>query len=85
MKTRSGHTLAELLVVLAILGMLAGIAVLSVRGASAIPESDAWEQAIRAAHRRSLASGRPITIVDTAGAVPRAATAFPDGRVVADR
>jgi prepilin-type N-terminal cleavage/methylation domain-containing protein len=84
---RSGVTLAELLVVIVILGVIAGIAL---QGFASAPH--AGETGVRAVMERQLLSARStalrtrrpvvVRIVDSAGAL--SATALPDGSIIAD-
>lgn len=84
MRAVAGVTLIELIVALALIGIMAAVTGLAIRR---MPEPDAAQQrADRIVHaRREAIDGRRVvvfTLADT-GAV-RTATAFPDGRVVAD-
>ena len=79
----AGNTLIEILVVLAILGIAAGIAGVGFRSAMPVPVNETTA-AIAAARRDAIRSGKSITIfVEHADRV-LSATAHPDGRVVAD-
>lgn len=82
MKRRRGVTLVELLVVLAVLGVAAGVAGFSLLTRPTIGAARAGSLA--AARREALATGRAVTVEDTVDGRRRAATAFPDGRLVAD-
>jgi prepilin-type N-terminal cleavage/methylation domain-containing protein len=84
METRSGVTLVELLVVLTILGVIAGVAGLAVRRA-APTQADPRRGALAAARRLAIDSARVVSI-DVGGdtAAGWRATAYPDGSVVAD-
>ena len=76
-----GHTLVELLVVLAMLGVVGGVAVMAFRPATASHEPG--HPGAAEARRRALTTGRPVTFsLDPDQAA--LATALPDGRVVAD-
>ncbi|HET7586179.1 MAG TPA: prepilin-type N-terminal cleavage/methylation domain-containing protein [Gemmatimonadaceae bacterium] len=81
---RSGVTLIELIVVLAILGVMAGVVGVAVRGAGEVREVDARMARIQAARSEAIRTGHPVTISIIAADVARAATAMPDGSVVGD-
>ncbi|MFN2399099.1 MAG: Tfp pilus assembly protein FimT/FimU [Gemmatimonadaceae bacterium] len=81
----SGVTLAELLVVIVILGITAGITGLAFarspardRVVSAVPQS------ITDARAEALHTGHTVSITISVQGTALAATAFPDGSVVAD-
>jgi prepilin-type N-terminal cleavage/methylation domain-containing protein len=81
----SGNTLLELLVVLAILGIAAGVTGLSFGRGEATPAADSVEARIAEARREAVRSGKSVTVnVSRGGDDVLAATAHPDGRVVAD-
>ncbi len=92
---RNGVTLVELLVVLAILGLMAGIVGLSFTRDEPVPDAGtlaAAHDTIAAARRSAIAAGLPVAtmvLVTRAGegdAGPQTyrATALPDGSVIAD-
>jgi prepilin-type N-terminal cleavage/methylation domain-containing protein len=82
----SGFTLVELIVVLALLGLLTavvGVTLSRVEKPAAV-ERDA--AAIADARRAALRSGRPVTVVVRRDGTAMSATALPDGSVIgADR
>ena len=84
---RSGVTLAELLVVIVILGLIAGIALQGVasapRTANAVSRA-AIERQLIAARSAALRTRRPVVVrvVDSLGAM--SAVALPDGSVIGD-
>jgi prepilin-type N-terminal cleavage/methylation domain-containing protein len=80
---QEGATLVELLIVLAILGVVAGVVGLAARGASR-PEPDDNFARIAAARREAVASGRPVGIVLRLDGRPVDVSAWPDGSVRAD-
>jgi prepilin-type N-terminal cleavage/methylation domain-containing protein len=87
-RRRSGVTLLELLITVAILGVVAGVVTLTLPRLDE-PAPDTAASRIARARREAVASGRPVTVrVDTVGASASAppvdATAWPDGSVVAD-
>lgn len=79
-----GNTLVELLVVLAILGVVAGVTGLAFRPVSETSPVDAVAAQVATARRDALRTGRPVTVMVSRGGDVVAATAHPDGRVVAD-
>ena len=79
----TGNTLIELLVVLAILGIAAGVAGLGFRSAPPV-SIDETTATIAAARRDAIRSGRSVTIFVGRDGHVLLATAYPDGRVVAD-
>jgi len=79
-----GVTLVELLVVIALLGIAAGIAAVGLSPRAAEP-APAAHRAIAAARRLAIASGRPQTVrIPSNSERPLLATAHPDGSVIAD-
>lgn len=79
----AGFTLVELMVVLAILGVMAGVVGLAVR----MPEADpAAERAARIAdaRRRALETRRPVLLLVEQGDSTWRMVALPDGSVRAD-
>jgi prepilin-type N-terminal cleavage/methylation domain-containing protein len=76
-----GVTLVELLVVLAILGVMAGFAGLAWRGTPPWRGQAGPAAEVTAARRRAIATARPVSIVVTVGGERIAVTALPDGRV----
>lgn len=85
MTARRGVTLIELLVVLVLLGMMAGVVGLALRSAHSVTQVDIV--AIEAARARDSAvrSGRAVSLMIARDSQFFAATALPDGRVVADK
>ena len=84
MKERPGVTLLELMVVLVLLSVLASVVVLAIRSTPRAQPLDRANRRVLAARDSALRLGHPVTvIVDVAGS-QRAATALPDGRVLAD-
>ena len=83
-RARPGVTLVELIVVLTIIGVMAGVAGLAARRAAPVRETDARLAAVLAARRLAIDSARPVTVEIGGDTVPRRVTANPDGSVVAD-
>ena len=79
-----GNTIIELLVVLAILGVAAGVAGVSFRSEPISAAIDETLATIAAARRDAIRSGKSITIFVEHDGHVLSATAHPDGRVVAD-
>ncbi|HEU4557052.1 MAG TPA: prepilin-type N-terminal cleavage/methylation domain-containing protein [Longimicrobium sp.] len=81
-RARSGATLLELMVALAILAIAAGVVVPALRHAAQAPPT--LHDHVAAARREALEQGRAVTrtLRDSAGT--RLLTAYPDGRVAAD-
>jgi prepilin-type N-terminal cleavage/methylation domain-containing protein len=78
-----GVTLVELMVVLALLGVVAGVAGVALQSTSRVPENDALA-IVTAARTEALRTGRPVTVEVRLDGRPRAVTAWPDGSVIAD-
>ena len=81
---RAGVTLIELMVVLTILSVIAGVTGLALRRAQPPRAVDARTAAIAIARRRALDSGLTVTVTIDIDSVPTAVTARPDGSVIAD-
>jgi prepilin-type N-terminal cleavage/methylation domain-containing protein len=78
-----GFTLMELVVVLALMGILAGVASLSAAGSTPLRQRS--PSSFEAARDSAIADGRPRTeiVADTGGSFGHI-TFLPDGRVVTD-
>jgi prepilin-type N-terminal cleavage/methylation domain-containing protein len=81
---RSGVTLIELIVVLAILSVIAGVTTLAFRRADTTPSTPTWVSAVAQARRIALDSARTVSLAVRVGDSVYAATMLPDGSVVAD-
>jgi prepilin-type N-terminal cleavage/methylation domain-containing protein len=81
---RTGVTLVELIVVLAILSVIAGVTMLAFRRAEPVPRAAPWMSAVAAARRTALDSARAVSLTVRIGDSVYAATALPDGSVIAD-
>jgi prepilin-type N-terminal cleavage/methylation domain-containing protein len=81
---RPGTTLPELLVVLVVLAVVAGVTTLALRveGATGVDESDLAR--IATARKEALRSGRAIVVALPDSIGGQAATVLPDGSVIAD-
>jgi prepilin-type N-terminal cleavage/methylation domain-containing protein len=81
---RPGVTLIELIVVLAIVAIMAGVTTLAFRRADLTPTVEPWVSAVAAARRTAVDSDRTVSLTVRVGDKVYAATALPDGSVVAD-
>jgi prepilin-type N-terminal cleavage/methylation domain-containing protein len=79
-----GLTLLELMVTLAVLGLVVGITAISLPPAQGDRSGPAPESLEAKARRDAVALGQPITFSDTIHGRRFAVTAFPDGRIVMD-
>ena len=84
---RHGVTLVELLVVLAILGIMSAVPILAFTrrpGSRTTTRAERLDSLLAEARRESLRTGKPISLVidDSAGA--RLAAVLPDGSIIAD-
>ena len=79
-----GHTLLELLIVLAILGVVAGVTGLGFRRPADSTLVDSVDARIADARRDAIRSGQSVSVIVMHAGVPVAVTAHPDGRVIAD-
>ncbi len=82
-RARGGFTLIELMVVLAILGVMAGVVGLAVRPSEPDPEAERAAQ-IADARRRALETRRPVMLDVVQGDSTWRMVALPDGSVRAD-
>jgi len=84
---RRGVTLIELIVVIAILGVMAGVAALGFRGVRPRAAADATVASIEAARDSALRTGHAVRVMahprGDSLAAPVFALALPDGRVIA--
>jgi prepilin-type N-terminal cleavage/methylation domain-containing protein len=78
---RKGMTLVELLVVLAILALMGGVAALSFRSAD-IAQAPSDGDRIAAARHTAIVLGHPVHFLLLDSATVSAAEALPDGRVL---
>ena len=83
MTARTGVTLVELLVVLAILAVTSALASVAFRSAETDRDRDAGDQVL-ALRREAIATGRPFTRLVRREPTSFVVTALPDGRVLAD-
>ena len=84
MKASCGFTLVELLLVLVLLGLLAGVVGLTIHTAKPIRDADAVSTAIVAERDLAIRSGRSVTITLVVNNGQHSVTADPNGRVVSD-
>ena len=82
-RLRRGLTLVELIVTLALIGVLAGVVGLTLHTARRLPSIDAPTARLLAARDSALRYGVAVTVTLTVDGHAVAGTAFPDGRVVA--
>ena len=80
----AGTTLVELLVVLAILGIMTGIVGLTFAVAGDWGRDEETAALISDARSEALATGRPVTTSVVRDGARHSITAWPDGRVFAD-
>lgn len=91
-RRRAGMTILELVIVLAILGVIASVVGLAIRAAPPVePDSlDEAQRIIASARRRALDDGRSVVVAvrlrrrGEQAATVRHALALPDGSVLAD-
>ena len=83
-RARGGVTLVELVVVLVLLGIMAGVVGLTLETARPVAAVDPMTAAIAAARDSAIRGGRAVTMSIPSPAGPLNATAWPDGRVAAD-
>jgi prepilin-type N-terminal cleavage/methylation domain-containing protein len=81
---RRGVTLVEFIVVLAIISIIAGVTTLAFRRVEVSPGVPPWVSAVAQARRTALDSARAVSLTIRIGDAVYAATALPDGSVVAD-
>ncbi|HEX2210518.1 MAG TPA: prepilin-type N-terminal cleavage/methylation domain-containing protein [Longimicrobium sp.] len=81
---RTGFTLVEMMVVLAILGVMAGVAGLAARSLERTDAASERAAAIAGARRTALQTRRPVTLAVQTDGGPARFIAYPDGSVRAD-
>lgn len=80
----TGVTLIELVVTLALLGLLAGVVGLAYRQPRPVAPADESAARVAAARAAALATARPVSISVPMAGRAYSATAYPDGTVLAD-
>jgi prepilin-type N-terminal cleavage/methylation domain-containing protein len=81
---QAGFTLVELMVVLVVLGIMAGVTGLAVRALDDTDPAGQRAAAIADARRRALDTRRPVPLTLTAGDTVLRLIALPDGSVRGD-
>jgi prepilin-type N-terminal cleavage/methylation domain-containing protein len=84
LRCRRGTTLIEMLTVLVILTVTAGVVVVSLRSLADSRGEETTETRVAAARRKALAERRAVTLTVETPAGAAEITALPDGRVLAD-
>jgi len=82
--SRRGFTLAELMVVIMILGVMAAVTGIALATRAPVPTADARLMRVAAARDSAVRTGEPATVAVEVDSVLYLVTAFPDGRVVTD-
>ena len=83
-RQRAGVTLAELMVVIVILSVMAGVTAVAFARREPVTAANPTLAAIAEARAEAISTGQPATIRLGAGDSLRLATVYPDGRVVTD-
>ncbi len=82
---RPGVTLVELVVAIAILGLMSAITGLAMRNAPRVAPHDTVAASVASARVNALRTGRPVTVtLKSRDGFARSVTALPDGSVLAD-
>ena len=81
-RARSGVTLVELMVVLVILGVMAGVTGIAFLTRAPVPEVNASLALVARVREKAVQSGQSATVMLAIHGAAYLATAFPDGRVV---
>lgn len=84
MKRRRAVTLVELIVVLVLLGLVAGVVGLTIHTARPPAQIDPVVAAVQAARDSAIRTGRSVTIRLEVSGTEHEATAGPDGQVRSD-
>ncbi|HET7188381.1 MAG TPA: prepilin-type N-terminal cleavage/methylation domain-containing protein [Gemmatimonadaceae bacterium] len=80
---RAGVTLIELIVVIALLGLIAGMTTVSMRADSGV-HSPSLAQRIASARRDAIRTGQPTELAITDSVGTHVLRALPDGRVLGE-
>jgi prepilin-type N-terminal cleavage/methylation domain-containing protein len=78
---RDGYTLLEVIVVLAIMGLMAGVSGLALASLKTPRESE-WLRALRQARAEAIRTGRPMRIEDHRARRTAPILFLPDGRAI---
>jgi prepilin-type N-terminal cleavage/methylation domain-containing protein len=81
---RAGVTLIELVVALMVLGVISGLAIVTVRRTEQVKLPDPAIVTARRARSEAIATGRAVSFVVGDSTHRRRGTAFPDGSLVAE-
>jgi prepilin-type N-terminal cleavage/methylation domain-containing protein len=81
---KNGVTLVELMVVILLLGLLAGVVGLTIGSTPQVRSLDPATAAVLQARDSALRTGHPVTIALYRESRADHATAYPDGRVLTD-
>ena len=81
---RCGVTLIELMVVILLLGLLAGVVGLTMGSTPSVASLDPTTVAVLQARDSALETGHPVTIALSMAGHTHHATAYPDGRVITE-
>ncbi|MFL5560832.1 MAG: prepilin-type N-terminal cleavage/methylation domain-containing protein [Gemmatimonadaceae bacterium] len=82
--SRGGFTLAELMVVITVLGVMAAVTGMALATRAPVPTADVTLARITAVRDSAVRSGQQAAVVVDVDSAPYLVTAFPDGRVAAD-
>ena len=82
-QARLGTTLVELLVVIVLLGLMSGVVAIAIHEPPN-PPANQLASGLAAARDSAMRAGHATTVTLVVGGSARAATAFPDGRVIAE-
>lgn len=81
MSARAGTTLIELMIVIVVLGVMAGVAVVALRTARQPTDQDVAFARVQQLRQTAVEKGRPFSIEIEVSGHRYAVSAYPDGRV----